>query len=301
MALQQKLIQPIEVERILKRRRVKGIPAIAKRIHTSLVARADAVIAGLGLPVNNGPTTCFVSVQNDGVAVDAHHYDMVNAHSLLAASPAVRKRVVGALYATGLPIILAHDLFEMSYAWGEAIPLLPKVAEPTHAQLRASWSQIVQELDGEPMEPDEGDATAEPEHAVYGIGQYADFVDFARCICRARASIGSRPKKRDALADKRWNAIANRLEAITPDIRKWNFREVSELRDGRPFEEAFVVSLSPDDDRMIHSYFEFTNDGSGEIPSLWFDHQDEDTILRATLFPKLTSAVMALIATGDKP
>lgn len=301
MALQQNLIQPTEVERILKRRRAKGISAIAKRIHNTVVARADAEIAALGLSSNAGPTTCSVAVQNDGVCVDAYHYDMVNAHSLLDAAPKVRKRVVDAIYATGLPIIMAHDLFEMSYAWGEAIPLLPKAAEPTDAQLLASWQEVVQELDGEPLEAEEGDSSASPEHSVYGIGQYADFVDFARCICRSRAAIRSRARRRSANADKRWNHIASRLEAIAPDIRKWNFRDASELRDGRPFEEAFVISLSPDDDRMVHAYFESTNDGSGEIPSLWFDHQDENTILRATLYPKLASAVMALVATGDKP
>lgn len=300
-ALEQNLIQPAEVERILKRRRAKGLSAISQRIHDAVVARADAAIENLGLPPNRGPTTCYVTVQTDGVSVDAHHYDMAHARSLLRASPAVRKRVIDALYGTGLPIILAHDLFEMSYAWGEAINILPQCAQPTDDQLRASWKVIVEQLDGEPMEPDPDDPSAEPEHSVYGIGTYHSFEYLARRICCSRASRNARPAKRDPKVDKRWNAIADRLIAATPAIRAWNFRDASEQRDGRPFEEAFIVSLSADDDHLISVYFEEMNDGSGEIPSLWFDHQDESTILRATLFPKIASAVMALIATGDKP
>lgn len=299
IGLQQNLISAHEAERILNKGGAKGITTLAKRIHTRLIERADAIVAGLGLPSNKGEDLVCVCLEADGVCVESRYYDQVLARTLLDAPPSVRKEFVSALYGTGLPIIMAHDLIEMGYGWCEAASLLPKVENPNDEQLRAAWQQCLEVLDHD-IEPD-ADENGEPAPMIYGIGYYSDFEDKARALCKARTRFGAPSKKADVKAARRWKRIASKLKAITPELRKWKFRDLMEYRDGRPMEETFVVGTSNADAALVSDYFHFTNDNSGETPSVWFDLQDESSLLRATLFPKLASGVMALIATGDKP
>lgn len=299
LGLSQGLLDPVWIERRLTRDRGRALPKIVHQMVSTVDRRTDEIIAAIGLPPNKRQDTLFAHFEEDCIRSGAEFYDLILLRSLLETSLAVREAFQKALHGLGLPIIFAHQLYELAYGWSEAVATLPRQASPSDEELQVVWCQLGEMLEGY-VEHDDSDPDGEGDLYIGGIGQFGDFIYHARALCASIAAWKSVPGRVSRAAERRWTRMTQRLIELQPAVKAWEFYEHSEIGDSRPFEEAFIIGHSPQDESLAARYFEAQNDGSGEIPALNFMLDDDRSVTRAVLFPKLCSAVMSLLLQAER-
>lgn len=290
--LKENLLAPAELEHRLRDCVGTGFATFTNGLIDQVSDGIDRKLLALGLP-DSAADPCSVSIHDNAVDFTLGWCEQSHPISLRHCSEKTRDGVLNQLKCLGLPIVWAHELYEFSWGIQDAIPkTFPDTEALDDDFMEASWKRAIDICEVDEYEDDSG-----PQTGLIGIGGRHEFERLLRLYHGAKREYDL-PGIFDPNADALWIKRLKVLRKVKKALPKGSFRRLLVSTEARPAEEGWVLCAGDKSLDLIGHYFNFSNDGSGELPGGQIDAVAAGGIGNALTWLKAIRGVLNLMDDG---